>query len=379
MEASGPRPLKPFQLERFFAEYEFVAPHLMCCSDVQPLAMSEVVRGSDAESSKLWEELSLGYTESQGLPALREEVSKLYSTVEPQDVVVLTPEEGIYLTMRTLLKEGDRVVVQGPGYQSLSEIAESMGCHVDFWLPEEATIAYDVSELEDMVSCRETRLVVVNFPHNPTGAVVTSADLKRVVSACSEAKAHLFSDEMYRGLEFDQATVPESAVDAYDKAIVLCGMSKTYAMPGLRIGWLATKDASFREGVQQMKDYTTICCPAPSEALALMGLRNSHEVLKRNRGICGGNLERLRAFVGRHEDMFGPFVEPQGGSMALLRLSDSFLGGRSSRDYCVKLVEEHGILILPSTEFSYGEKHIRLGLGRTDFGANLELWERTLL
>mmetsp|Transcript_14914 Transcript_14914/g.29435 ORF Transcript_14914/g.29435 Transcript_14914/m.29435 type:complete len:383 (+) Transcript_14914:133-1281(+) len=372
-----PRPLQAFQLERFFADYEFVAPHLMCCSDVEPLSMSEVVSSSDLDTKAMWENLSLAYTESQGLPALREAVSSLYTEASPNDIVVLAPEEGIYLTMRALLTYGDRVVVQGPGYQSLYEVAMSIGCVVDFWHPDGDALTYDVGELESLIRKQKTKLVVINFPHNPTGAMLTATDLKRVVSACSEANSHLFSDEMYRGLEFDQSAIVPSAVDLYDKAVVLYGMSKSFAMPGLRIGWIALRDAALRGRVQELKDYTTICCSAPSEVLALMGLRNAKSVLERNRGICLGNLQLLRELVGRHGDKFS-WVEPRGGSMALLRLSDLFLKGGTSRDYCVRLVKSKGILILPSSEFGYGDKHIRLGLGRVDFASNLVLWEASL-
>jgi aspartate/methionine/tyrosine aminotransferase len=200
--------LKPFKLERYFARFEFSAPHLLCCSDPESLTMKELVAMADTQSKGLWENLSLGYTESAGDPLLLQEIVKEYPSLSQEDVIALAPEEGIYLAMRTVLKPGDHVVAISPGYQSLTEIAESMGCNVSRWEPTELAtddckLHFSVDQLESIIkSLPSVKLVVVNFPHNPTGCMLTAQEWERVVSLCKECNnndgCYLFSDEMYR-------------------------------------------------------------------------------------------------------------------------------------------------------------------------------------
>lgn len=126
-------PLTPFKLERYFARYEFKVQYLLSASDCESLGLRELLALADLDSLARWEQLRLGYTESQGLPALRAEVARLYQTLTPDDVLILTPEEGIFIAMHTLLEPGDHVIAIAPAYQSLSEIARSLGCTVTPW------------------------------------------------------------------------------------------------------------------------------------------------------------------------------------------------------------------------------------------------------
>ena len=129
--------INTFKLERYFAKYEFSAPYLLCSSDCEALTMDELTIMSDSDSLQLWYDLKLAYTESQGHPVLREEISQLYTSIKPEDLLVLTPEEGIYIAMNTLLNKGDHVITTFPAYQSLYEIANSIGCELSQWTPKE--------------------------------------------------------------------------------------------------------------------------------------------------------------------------------------------------------------------------------------------------
>jgi len=219
--------------------------------------------------------------------------------------------------------------------------------------------------------------VVINFPHNPTGGLCTSGELDEIVAMSQQAGAFLFSDEMYRGLEHDETKRLPCASDLYDKAISLCGLSKSYALPGLRIGWIYTRHAPTMSRILELKDYTTICCSAPSEVLGLIALRSSGRILLRNREIINCNKELFRDFFAKRPHLF-EWVEPMAGSTAMVRLSDEVLGGGTSIEYCEKLVESHGVLLLPSCQLDYGTKHIRVGLGREDVGHILTLWGESL-
>ncbi len=218
--------------------------------------------------------LKLGYTESAGHPRLRELIAQVYAGIETEDTLVVVPEEGIFLLMHALLSPGDHMICTFPGYQSLYEVARSIGCQVTAWEPsEERGWHFDVGELEEKIRSN-TRLIVVNFPHNPTGYVPPREDFESIIRLAEKHGAYLFSDEMYRFLEIDKGPTLPSACEMYEKGITLFGLSKTFGLPGLRMGWLASKAGDVLQRVNELKDYTTICASAPGEILAIMALKN---------------------------------------------------------------------------------------------------------
>ena len=173
--------IEPFELERYFAKHEFSAQYLLSSSDCEPLRMSELVAMADAETAQLWSQLRLGYTESAGHPLLRDVIAGMYGEIERKDILVVVPEEGIFLLMHSLLKPGDHVICTFPGYQSLYQVATSIGCEVSRWEPdEERGWHFDVDRLKAAMR-PDTRLVVVNFPHNPTGAVPRIEDFEAII------------------------------------------------------------------------------------------------------------------------------------------------------------------------------------------------------
>jgi aspartate/methionine/tyrosine aminotransferase len=336
--------------------------------------MADLLAAADDELRLRWDKLTLGYTESQGLPDLRAEIATQYERVSAEQILVAAPEEAIFLTMHALLSPGDHVVCAFPGYQSLYELARSVGCKVDLWLPEEGTEwRFDPAGLERLLR-PDTKLVVWNFPHNPTGALPSAADFARMVQAVARTGAWLFSDEMYRLLEPTLESRLPAAVDLYERAISLAGMSKAFGLAGLRIGWVAARDGAALERMKELKDYTTICSSAPSELLALMALRTRETILSALVARLARNRETAAAFFDRHRDVLG-WVPPQAGTICFPRLlnAEAAGGGRGAEDFCARLLEQTGVLLLPSTTYGYGDSHFRLGLGREDFTAGLEV------
>ena len=364
--------IKPFALERYFAKYEFSAKYLLSPSDCEPLALKELLSLADDDSKKLWEDLWLGYTESQGNPLLRAEISKLYSNIGEEDLLVAAPEEAIFITMNCLLKAGDHMVVTYPGYQSLYEIAKSLGCEVSNWTPstQSGTWHFDVQEIPNLVNDK-TKMIVLNFPHNPTGVMISQSDLDFIINFAKERNIVIFSDEMYKGLEYNSDTKLSAACDLYDNAISLLGMSKTYSLPGLRIGWLATKNKNFIKEFATFKDYTTICSSAPSEILALIGLRAGDKIIKRNLETIKGNLKVLGDFFDRYKDKF-EWLAPQAGSIAFPRLKLPV----DINKFCENAVEKAGVMVLPATVYGVDEKFFRVGFGRKNMPEVLEHFEK---
>ncbi|MHB8055937.1 MAG: aminotransferase class I/II-fold pyridoxal phosphate-dependent enzyme [Candidatus Aminicenantales bacterium] len=359
--------IQPFKLERYFAAHEFSATYLMCASDCEALSLSELLATADADSWKEWLGLKLGYTESQGHHALREEIARLYENIKADEVLTVTPEEGIYIAMNTLLKRGDHVVVTFPGYQSLYEIAISLGCEVSKWTPrEENGWIFKIDDLGDLIRDK-TRLIVVNFPHNPTGATISRADLEMIAEIAEQKGIVLFSDEMYRFLEHDAEDRLPSACDLSDGAVSLFGMSKSFALAGLRIGWLTTKNAALFGDLASFKDYTTICASAPSEILAIMGLRAKGWILKRNLGLIKSNLKLLDTFFGEHADLF-EWNKPKAGPIGFPRLkSDTNVAA-----FCANLLAKKGVLLLPADQYGFEGNNFRVGFARRNMPKALE-------
>lgn len=356
-------PLAPFQLERYFALYEFKVKYLLSPSDCECLPMAELLQMAAPASLELWQELRLSYTESQGHPLLRREVAGLYQHVPPENIIIAAPEEAIFIAMQTLLKPGDHVMAISPAYQSLHEIARSIGCEVNKWELEPAADGkwqLDLDRLEDRLTSR-TRMLVINFPHNPTGHTLSRNELDSIIALARKHDLYLFSDEMYRLLEYAPAMCLPPVCDLYEKGISLSGLSKSFALPGLRIGWLATQASALVQAWLTYKDYTTICNSAPGEILGIIALQNKERIVRRNLAIIRENIASAEAFFGRHLQYFSWF-SPKAGSVAF----PAWLGDGAVEHFCQGVLEKQGVMIVPGSLFDFPGNHFRIGLGRTN-------------
>lgn len=360
--------VRDFLLERYFAKYEFSVRYLLSPSDCESMSVEELLAGCDSETAALWKGLRLSYTESRGLPDLRDEIGRA-AGLSGEEAMVLNPEEGIFLTMNALLDEKDHVIVLSPAYQSLYEIPKSLGCEVTRWYlkREDGKWFLDLPALKDAIR-DNTSLIVINFPHNPTGFLPSEKEFMEVVDLASKKGIFLFSDEMYRGLESDPSKRLPVVSALYKKSASLGGLSKAYGLPGLRIGWLTSRDGNFLDHVASLKDYTSVCPPAPSEVLAVAALRQGAKLVQRCRDIVEGNLALAKGFFQNRKKDF-EWYEPGGGSTAFPKL----LGGRPVREFCDSVVKEKGLMVLPDFVFDVDWNHFRLGLGREDLPKALEL------
>jgi len=352
--------LSPFKLERYFAQYEFNVQYLLCSSDCESLSIGDLLAlepGAEEAFQRHW----LGYTESQGSPSLRREISRIYSSIRPEQVLVHSgAEEAIFLFMQATLQPGDHLIVHWPCYQSLSEVAKSLGARVSLWEARaENNWALDLDELNRLIR-PETRAIVVNTPHNPTGYLMPQDDFTALNAMAQERNLLLFSDEVYRELEYDPADRLPAACDINATAISLGVMSKTYGLAGLRIGWIATQNSEVFQKMAALKDYTTICNSAPSEFLAELALRHREKLAARNLGIIAGNLELLDSFFASHPERF-EWQRPKAGPIAFPKL----LAGEVE-EFCDTLVKATGVLLLPGTTYDHPGNRFRLGFARSN-------------
>jgi aspartate/methionine/tyrosine aminotransferase len=361
--------IAPFKLERYFAKHEFSASYLLCSSDCESMELRDLLAFESGTREKL-DALWLGYTEPLGNPQLRHAITLLYDHVTADQVLVHTgAEEAIFNFMNVTLAPGDHVVVQAPYYQSLGEVAQSIGAEVSEWRGDsERAWELDLNDLESLLTAR-TRVVVVNFPHNPTGYLPTLEFIRELSSLSDRHGFIIFSDEVYRGLEHEPSDRLPALADVNERAVSLGVMSKTYGLAGLRIGWIATRENDLFRELAAFKDYTTICNSAPSEFLATLALRNAEAIVQRNLRIIRNNLDRLDHFFGAHEELFD-WYRPRAGSIAFPML----LRGTVD-EFCADLVERAGVLLLPGTLYGEGFNSFRIGFGRKNLPEALEKLE----
>lgn len=361
--------LSPFKLERFFAKYEFNTEFLLCSSDCESVSVADLLAMEEGAAGK-FQNVWLGYTESLGSPTLRKEISGMYSTTQPEDVLVFTgANEAIYLFMMAALKENDHIIVHAPHYQALSEIAKGIGCMVSPWRArEENAWGLDMDELRHLMR-PSTKAIIVNLPHNPTGYLMPRSDFDDLNKFVQENGLLLFSDEVYRESEYDLADRLPAAVDYGPHAVSLGVTSKTYGLAGLRIGWIATKNRDLYSKISSLKDYTTICNSAPSEFLAELAMRNRTKLAERNLQIIKNNLTVMDEFFARNSSLF-TWHRPKAGSMGFPKLLTGDI-----ETFCDDLVKKAGVLLLPGSMYDETNNHFRLGLGRKNLPQAVERLE----
>ncbi len=367
--------LPDFRLETHFSRWEFKAQHHMTASDAESMTMSELLALADPEDRDAWDRVSLGYTETWGAPLLREIIASTYDGLTGADILTFAgAEEGLYCCMLALLGPGDHAIVTVPNYQSMETMPVTIAGNVTgVALRPENRWQLDLDELRAAIR-PETKVVAVNFPNNPTGANADPEIFRAIVDLCAERGIHLFSDEVYRGLELDETRRLPQAADLFEKGVSLNVMSKAYGLPGLRIGWIASRDHALLERMEKMKHYLSICNARPSEVLAGIALKARAPILARNRALCAENLGKLGTFFAAYPHLYD-WAVPDGGCVAFPR----YLGADGVEEHCRRLVEEKGVLLLPASLYRSDllpvpTDRFRVGFGRRNIDAGLAAW-----
>ncbi|SOE09920.1 Aspartate/methionine/tyrosine aminotransferase [Streptomyces sp. 2323.1] len=358
--------LPDFRLETYFSQWEFTARHHLTASDVQTMTLGELLALADDQDRAAFENLSLGYTETYGDPALREVIAQTYERADAADVICFAgAEEALYLAMNVLLDAGDHAVVVTPNYQAAETVPLALCEVTGVALDPDRDWALDLDRVKAAIR-PHTRVVSVNFPNNPTGKVISAADFTELARLCDERGIHLFSDEVYRGLERDPARTLPQAADLSERALSLNVTSKSLGLPGLRIGWITCRDRDLLTRLERAKHYTTICNSAPGEVLARIALKARETILDRNRALIERNLPVFDAFFAEFGDLF-EWQAPDGGCVAYPR----YRGQEGVEEFCTRLVAEAGVLLLPASIYRSEltptpADRFRIGIGRRD-------------
>lgn len=361
--------IKPFRIEHYYARHEFTAKFMLSSSDAQSRALGELLALEPGARQAL-DEHWLGYTEAPGAPYLRQAITTIYETQALEDVLVVSSaEEGIFVAYHALVGAGDHVIVETPCYESGLELARSTGAEVSVWERHfEDGWAHDLVALEGLMRSN-TKLIYINTPSNPTGINMTPQTFASVMALAKERGIMVLCDEVYRELEHDPSTRLPAACDVFDNAISLGSMSKAYGLPGLRLGWLATRNKTMIEKCLHFKYYTTICSSAPSEFLTALALRQRKPILARNLEIVRKNLPLMQDFLERHADLFS-WVKPDASPIGFVKVDIS----GDVTTFCEEIVRETGVLLLPGSVYDQ-PRHVRVGYGRSNMPEALSVLE----
>lgn len=356
-----------FELEIFFSVYEFKVLYNLGGSVIQSMTIAELLELCDNDEHKQWDNLYLGYTETLGGPDLREVIADTYDSLKAENILCFAgAEEGIFAAMHAILEPEDHAMIAYPNYQS----AETVPCGIcdvtGIPLDPKNNWTIDIDFVKDHIK-PTTKLISINFPHNPTGKILEKDKYLALVNLCRDRGIYLFSDEVYRLIERTPAIRLPQAADIYEKAISLNVMSKSYGLPGLRIGWMATQDKVLSQKTERIKHFLSVCNSGPSEFLATIALRNRDKILDRNRRIVESNLKHLNAFFEKRSNLF-EWAEPDGGCIGFPR----YKGKESVEDFVKKIIEKLGVLFVPASVFrsdlgATPADRFRIGFGRLYF------------
>jgi len=347
--------IETFELERIQSVWENRVKYNLTESGVHPYTLSELLTQDEIEELL---SIRLGYGQTNGSIELRETISKLYPGTDLDNILVTNGSaEANFIAIWSNLEQEDELIVMLPNYMQIWGIARSFGIKVTpFYLKEELNWNPDIEELKSLISPK-TKMIAVCNPNNPTGAVLSKETMEKIVDLAKKSDIWIHVDEVYRGAELIGEETP-SFWGLYDKIIITCGLSKAYALPGLRIGWLVGPKQII-EKAWSYHDYTTIGPGVLSNQIAIKALQPEmrQKILMRNRTLLRENLKLLQEWVEKHDALFH-FIPPKAGGMAFLHYNIPI----NSTEFTTKLREKKSCFIVAGDCFGM-DNYIRIGIG----------------
>ena len=371
--------LPEFRLETHFSKWEFKARYHLAASDAESMSMRELLALATPEEREAFEGLWLGYTETFGAPDLREAIAATFERQGADDILCFAgASEGIFAANMVILDRDSHAIVVTPNYQSHETLPVAICQATGIPLDPDDGWSLDIDRVAAAIR-PNTRLVTINFPHNPTGAILSLDRYHALIELCRKHGIYILHDEIFNGLGPTGTEHLPFVADIYERGLSLNVVSKSYGLPGLRIGWIACADRNLINRMERMKHYLSICNSGPSERLAKIAVNNRNKLLSRNCAIVDENLPKWEALFRRYPDLFD-WRRPDGSCMAFPR----YKGPEGVEQFTRSLVEESGVLLLPGTVYKSElsetpPDRFRIGLGRRGLDEGLAALEAHLV
>ncbi|MGB0844664.1 MAG: aminotransferase class I/II-fold pyridoxal phosphate-dependent enzyme, partial [Alphaproteobacteria bacterium] len=355
------------------------ARYHMTASDAESMSMRDLLALATPEEREEFEGLWLGYTETYGAPDLRDAIASTYNHCTPDEVLCFAgASEGIFAANNVILNEDSHAIMVTPNYQSHESLPMAL-CDAsavpldpnDGWSLDIDRIAAEIRP--------NTKLITINFPHNPTGAILPIDRYMALIELARKHGIYILHDEIFNGLGHSKSKHLPFIADVYERGLSLNVMSKSYGLPGLRIGWIACQDKALLSQMERLKHYLSICNSGPSERLAKIAINHRSELLARNCAIVEENLLKWSAFFERHTNLFD-WQQPDGSCMAFPK----YIGPEGVEEFARSMVEDAGVLLLPGSIYASEltetlENHFRIGLGRMNLDEGLAAMEAHIM
>lgn len=340
--------IKPFAVEEWMNAWEVGAKYNIAETCVDSISMNELFELTGEDKTEFLNRLCarrLSYGDIEGLPEFRKGVCGLYKTLNIENIVPTHGASGAnHHVFYSLISPGDRVVSIMPTYQQLYSIPESYGADVQILhLSKENNYLPDLEKLRRLVTPK-TKMICINNPNNPTGALMSEQMLREIVDIARSADAWILCDEVYRHLSQEDGWCP-SIVDLYEKGISVSSMSKVFSLAGLRLGWIATHDMSVVKSCLSHRDYNLVSCGVFDEMLAAAALKHRDKLLERSRKIVRENLQILDNWVSSEPHV--SYVKPKAGTTALVYYDLDI----PSYEFCEEMYKKTGAFVTPGDCF----------------------------
>ncbi|QLL69997.1 aminotransferase [Lactobacillus sp. 3B(2020)] len=345
-----------FGVEEWLNHWEKQAKYDISQSTIAALTIDELFKLTGDDETAFFANLNRkleNYGWIEGSPAFKQVVSELYQDIRTDHVLQTNGATGAnLLALYALIQPGDHVIAEYPSYQQLYDIPRSLGAEVNFWqIHEEDNWYPDLADLKHLIR-PNTKLICLNNANNPTGTVLDQAFLQEVVKLADQVGAYILVDEVYQPLDEGTPVVP--IVNLYHRGISTNSLSKTYSLPGLRIGWVVTPDETLTNQFRKFRDYTMICGGVLNDALATYALQHRQVILKRNYELVRQNYRLYQAWLAKEDRV--EIVMPQMVSTSFPKLKIN----EPTKDFCLRLLKEKGVLLVPGEAFDT-PGNVRLG------------------
>jgi aspartate/methionine/tyrosine aminotransferase len=361
-----------FALGGFLAQWSGLARHDLSASESATLSLSSLLAMGDLDDRRRWRDLSLGYAEPNGAPWLRATIARRYGDLAPDHVLCCAgAQEALACLLRALLTPSDHAVVVVPIYQPSEQAVTSLCAATGVPLEYAGGWHLDIARVAAAI-LPSTRLVLLNTPNSPTGAVLDAATLADLVALCRRHGIWLVNDEVYRAMADDTTAAPPRVADMYERGVSIDAVSKALGLPGLRVGWVACRDRALLARAGAAKSAMSGCVAATNEVLARIALHAETPIVARNRAIASVNRQALRTILARYPEIFGNDT-----SKCLAFSGPCYLGTRGAMRFAVGVAREAGVLLVPSGlwQSSLAEvptNRLRIGLGAAGVPAALK-------